>query len=58
MNFDYNRDYNLHNIINYYGINAFEKLDDQFIASYDDDDTMDSKIDLIDNVIRLVMIDE
>lgn len=54
MNFDYNLD----NIINYYDIDAFEELDDQFIASYDDDDTMDSKRELIDNFIRLVMIDK
>ena len=52
------RDFNLDNIINYYNIDDLDELDDRFIASYDDDDTMDKKIELIYKCIELLMMDD
>ena len=52
------RDFNLDNIINYYNIDDLDELDDRFIANYDNDDEMDSKIELIDTIIKLVLINE
>ena len=52
---NYESEFNLDNIINYYNIDDFDELNDRFIASYDNDDEMDSKIELIDNIIKLVL---
>ena len=52
------RDFNLDNIINYYNIDDLDELDDRFIASYDDDEAMDKKIQLIYKCIELLMMDE
>ena len=51
---NYESEFNLDNIINYYNIDDFDELDDRFIAS----DEMDSKIELIDTFIKLVLTNE
>ena len=51
------RDFNLDNIINYYNIDDLDELDDRFIASYDDDEAMDKKIQLIYKCIELLTMD-
>ena len=55
---NYESEFNLDNIINYYNIDDFDELDDRFIASYDNDDEMDTKIELIDTIIKLVLIND
>ena len=49
------RDFNIYNVIGYYEIDDLDGLDRCFNAPYNDDDKMDLKIELIDNIIRLVM---
>ena len=39
---DYVIEFNLDNIVNYYNIDDFDELDERFIASFDNDDEMDS----------------
>ena len=53
---NYESEFNLDNINNYYVIDDFDELDDRFVASYDNDDEMDTKIELIDTIIKLVLI--
>ena len=48
-------DFNLNNIINYYNINDLNELNNRFIASYDDDVSMDKKIQLIYKCIELMI---
>ena len=55
---NYESEFNLDNIINYYNIDDFDELDDRFVASYDNDDEMDSKIELIDTIIKLVLVND
>ena len=54
---DVDIDLNTQNIVIYYDINSVDELDDNFDASYDDDDAMDLKIETIDKCIRLMLMD-
>ena len=55
---NYNPEFNLININKYYNIDDLDDLYDRFIASYENDDKIDSKIELIDTIILLVLINE
>ena len=49
------RDFNIYNVIGYYEIDDLYGLHTCFNAPYDDDESMDLKIELIHNIIRLVL---
>ena len=48
-------DFNIYNVIGYYEIDDLYGLHTCFNAPYDDDESMDLKIELIHNIIRLVL---
>ena len=52
------RDFNVYNILTYYGFDDLEDLDDIFNAPYHDDTAVDLKIETIDRCIHLLLMKE